>query len=164
MINTANQKIIAPLLSRLIDDEPDKKYERNSHQFIDVNKLHQDIRDNLEMILNTKFCGLIWPDSLSFLNHSVLAYGISDFTSTFVNNKRKQQQMCQNIKETINRFEPRLQAVDVVLLEDDKDNLERVLRFRIEAMINIRPSPVPAVFESCLDTCKQEFDFMRDEL
>jgi type VI secretion system protein ImpF len=151
---TAKQKINSPLLYRLLDEDPDKQQEKISRRFIDLNGLEQDIRNNLEMILNTRFCGLEWPEHLSELKQSVLNYGIADFS---------QMQLCRNIKETLERFEPRLQFVKVSLLDDEVE-LDRILKIRIEGVINIAPSPIPAVFESCLDITKQQFDFAKDYL
>lgn len=156
-------KISAPLLYRLLDDEPEKTSEKISRRFIDINKLHRDIRANLEMLLNTRFCGLIWPGYLVELEESVLNYGVEDFTQTYFSNKSRQTQLCHSIKQIVQHFEPRLRSVSVGLLDNDLE-LERMLKVRIEGMIHIKPKPVPAVFESCLDVTRQEFEFEREGL
>lgn len=157
------QKINSPLLYRLLDEDPDKQQEKISHRFIDINGLHEDIRHNLEMILNTRFCGLDWPEHLSELKQSVLNYGIIDFSQTYFNNKNTQLQLCRNIREVLEHFEPRLQSVKVTLLNDELE-LDRVLKIKIEGILNIEPSPIPTVFESCLDITKQKFDFSKEDL
>ena len=56
--------------------------------------------------------------------------------------------------ETIRRFEPRFQQVDVKMLENF-DPLDRTLRFRIDALLRAEPAPEPVVFDSSMQpaTC-----------
>jgi type VI secretion system protein ImpF len=152
-IMAVKQKINSPLLYRLLDEDPEKQYEKNSRRFIDINDLEQDIRNNLEMILNTRSYGLDLPEHLTELKQSVLNYGI----------KSAQMRLCRNIKEILEFFEPRLQFVNVSLLDSELE-LDRILKIRIEGMINIGLSLRPAAFESCLDIIRQHFVFAKDYL
>lgn len=148
------QKINSSLFYRL---------QENSPRFTDINDLTQDIRNNLEMILNTRSYDLDLPEYLTELRYSLLNYGIADFSKNYSNNKHAQMQLCRGIKEILEIFEPRLRAINVILLDQEVE-VDKLLKIRIEGIINIMPSPMPAVFESCLDISKQYFVFAQDYL
>ena len=146
------KKIDSPLLYRL---------QKNPQQFININELEKEIQDNLEMILNTRSYDLDLPKHVPELRCSVLNYGIADFSQSYFNSKYAQMQLCHDIKEILAIFEPRLHLINVTLLDSEVE-LDRILKIRIEGMINITPVPMPAVFESCLDVSKQHFVFAQD--
>ena len=55
------------------------------------------------------------------------------------------------MQDCIARFEPRLRRVRVSLLEDDKEPLDRVLRFRIEAVVATEEEAEPVAFLSTME-------------
>ncbi len=152
------QKINAPLLHRLIDLDPHSLQEGQLGKFVDIEGLQNDIRNNLENVLNARTTSVQWPAHLKHIEQSILGYGMKDFSHRHFGNKQRQKQLCQEIKLLINRYEPRLKNIHVNALDNDIE-VERVLNLRIEAMIDLTPTPVPAVFESCLDVTHYSFAF-----
>ena len=91
------------------------------------------LRD-LENLLNTRCrCGS-FPPEFTELQTSLVNYGIPDFTGASAGSLVGRQEFLQVIQSAVERFEPRLQRVGVYL-HNDKDPLDRVLRFRIEAVL-----------------------------
>ncbi len=155
-MTTENHKINSPLLYRLIDDSPDLQREKKNHAQIHLNEFYEQIRRNLENLLNTRLNYVVWSDDYDELKSSILNYGVSDFTLNYFGHKNAQIKLCQTIKETIGRFEPRIQKVNVVPIENDSD-LERILKLRIECEVLLKPTSVPAVFVSSLDVSSHKF-------
>jgi type VI secretion system lysozyme-like protein len=129
------KKIRTPLLCRFTESETE----------FDLAALQQDIKQNLECLLNTRTRGI-----------AILSYGIDDFMHSYFGNKKSQEELCINITDAISIFENRLSQVYVTTSDNDI-SLERTLKIRIEAQIDLKPTSVPAVFESCLDITKQTF-------
>jgi len=151
-------KITAPLLSRLIDQQPDIQYERESGRDIQVPELYEAIRNNLENILNTRKPCLQVPHYFTELEQSLINYGMPDFANSYYGNHHAQNRLCQDIKSLIQHFEPRLQQIQVTVQKNDQA-VERILKLRIEAMLKLIPKPSPAIFESAMNMAKTTFDF-----
>ena len=151
-----------PLLSRLLDDNPQKNYDGCVTKFVTSQQLYKDIRNNLENILNARALGLNWPTYQTQLDYSLLNYGLTDFTQHHFSNNDAQQQLCQAITTLINHFEPRLMNVEVTLLDNELE-LERLLKIRIAAAIDITPSPIATIFESAMDISHHQFSFDNDD-
>ncbi|MGH7201272.1 MAG: type VI secretion system baseplate subunit TssE, partial [Planctomycetaceae bacterium] len=66
------------------------------------------------------------------------------------------EQYLRIIERTITLFEPRLLNVRVSLLENAEE-LDRTLRFRIDALLRCDPAPEPVVFDSQLETATGSF-------
>lgn len=150
VMNEALKKITAPLLFRLIDESPHLQSEKKSGTQILLHEFHEQIRRDLEHLLNTRLNHIEWSEKYHELNNSVINYGISDFTLNFFGEKNNQHKLCQMIKEAMNRFEPRIHHVHVIPIESDT-HLDRVLKLRIECEIDLQPTSIPAVFESRVD-------------
>ena len=60
------------------------------------------------------------------------------------------------LEETIRLFEPRFRSVELSLISG-RDQLDRVLRIRIEAVTQLEPSAGPIVFETALDPATRTF-------
>ncbi len=77
-------------------------------------------------------------------------YGLPDFTGVSVSSHIEQARMTRAIEVAIRRFEPRFLNVKVYM--DPVENLDRQLRFRIEATLDTEPTPEPIVFDSILNS------------
>ena len=56
----------------------------------------------------------------------------------------------------IQRYEPRIAAPKVQLVEDPRENLTRVLRFQIEGMLLMDPAPERITFDTVLQLSNGE--------
>lgn len=149
-MNKAIKKISAPLLFRLIDEAPHLQSEKKSGTQVLLHEFYEQIRQDLERLLNTRLNNIEWPEKYNELKNSVINYGINDFTLNFFGEKANHPKLCQMIKEAISRFEPRIHHVHVIPIESDTP-LDRVLKLRIECEIDLKPTSIPAVFESRVD-------------
>jgi type VI secretion system protein ImpF len=129
---------VSPLMPSILDrllGQPaptDDEIDRNRTQLLRNLKIVL-LRD-LEHLLNTRCrCGS-YPPELSELQTSLVNYGIPDFTGANAGSFVGRQDFLAVIRSAIERFEPRLQRVKVVL-HNDKAPLDRVLRFRIEGVL-----------------------------
>jgi type VI secretion system protein ImpF len=157
-----NQQIASPLLRLLIDEAPDLSYEKNTPNYIGFQTLKNDIRDNLEMILNARRHYLTKPARLTQISESILNYGIVDFTQQYYSLDKNQSELREAIRKAITYFEPRLQAVRVTMVEPEEGD-ERSFRIRIDGLIQIKPEPQQAAFESQLDLVRYQFSFEEEK-
>lgn len=107
--------------------------------------IRQAVRRDLECLLNARRS---WLDlDGRELQTSVLGYGLPDFTVMDLSTDDGRQWLCDEVRDTINRFEPRLTRVQVTLRDGDTP-LERQLRLRIDAVLLVDPVPEPVAFDS----------------
>jgi type VI secretion system protein ImpF len=157
-MKSTQAQIASPLLHRLTDDKPGERAVHDTNRYVDYTQLHQDIKQNLESLLNTRLGYFDVLKQESQLSRSLLSYGIADFSGQYDSIKKHQLDLCQQIQETILHFEPRLQQVTVSLVDND-DALTRRFSFRIAGNIHLKPTPVQAVFEFDLDIVRYQFTF-----
>lgn len=151
-----NINIKTPLLNSLYDENPEQNNETRESKYLNPEQLQNDIKENLETLLNSRNPGLVWSNQYEEISGSVLNFGIIDFMQNNFSNKEAQIELCRNIEVIIRNFEPRLQGINVSLVDNDV-SIERLLKIRIEANINIMPTSIPAVFESQLDINNNSF-------
>ena len=137
------------VLDRLIDDRPDETRERPWTPAQTMTKLREAVRRDLEALLNTRERCRGWPDILEEIDNSVVGYGLPDFSVLSLQG-RWRENLRRRVLETIRRFEPRLSQIDV-RFEDQGEGLERVARFRIEALMHADPAPEPVAFNTQID-------------
>ncbi len=146
------------MISRLIDNDPMADNDILQSNEKTITTIHAEVRDNLEALLNSRKSYVDWPKSLLELKRSHLNYGILDFVGASFSNRAEQLSLCNDIKSTIEYFEPRLSNISVTMVANDLD-IERELKIRISAVLNIAAEPVQTVFESTLDILTHQFLF-----
>ena len=152
-----SETILAPLLGRLIDEQsPAHKPVIMNTRARQINLVLENIRENIELILNTRLIHLNWPKDKHELTQSIVNYGLPDFTHSYFANQDSQTQLLQEIRQKISIFEPRLNKISVVFLDNDAD-IERVLKLRIDAIIEFEYSHLPTSYESDIDMVTQLF-------
>lgn len=132
------------LLDKLLDDAPGQG---EIYRGFSLPVLRQSVRRDLENLLNAKVRWHTWPQNYAELEHSLLNYGLPDFSALPVSSLEGRQLLCRQVAEAIRRFEPRFMAVEVEAVESDQ-SLERVLRLRIHALLKAEPVPEALVFDS----------------
>lgn len=133
------------MLDRLLDDGQEGA--SRPHTLAD---LRSAIRRDLEHLLNTRRRVIGWPDDLTELSDSILAYGCADLLTENLATEARRREVVAKLEETIRRWEPRFARLSVTLMENS-DGADRTLRFRIEALIHADPAPEPMVFDSVVD-------------
>lgn len=145
------------VLDRLLDDVPAQVKGNQPSRRVMVTAVKRMVQRDLEWLLNTRRRGLgVMAKELTELKSSLVAYGIPDFTAQDLTSDARRKGFARAIETVIRTFEPRLTGVMVTLVDRQQD-LERRLRFRIEALIRVEPGAEPVVFESLLDPATQSF-------
>ncbi len=156
MARTDNEIRITPsLLDRLLDYEPKSSQEAAKSRSKSLRELKQSVRRDLEWLLNTRHTAEKVPDSLEELNKSIAIYGLPDFTGLSSKNIDDRKSLIRNIETALKNFEPRFMNLKVVLVESDEQ--ERGVKFQIQAILRIEPTPEPVVFDTVLQVGSGEF-------
>ena len=119
-------EVSGSLLDKLVPHE-DTRMSRSSADSIEASI----IRD-LEMLLNTRREELLVPPEFEQTATSIVNFGIPDLSKCgSLRLGPEQTKLCRWIEDAIRNFEPRLGNVAVRVL--DRENVNPVLRFRVEA-------------------------------
>jgi type VI secretion system protein ImpF len=145
------------VLDRLIDTEPANRQEAPLTRAQSVRELKAALRRDLEWLLNTRRC-IQQPDAPESgsleLPESVYGFGVPDFTSMSLDSGKDRLRLTRMLEETVATFEPRLQGVRVVPQTTER---HRALRFVIEGMLQIEPSPELVSFDTTIEPGSGEF-------
>ena len=113
-----------------------------------LTELKQAVRRDLEWLLNTR-CHLTNDDGeLDEAPKSVAFYGLPDFTAVSAKSAGERDRMIKAIEAALGVFEPRFSGLKVTL--EPISNVDRTLKFKIEATLEIEPTPEPVVFDTVL--------------
>jgi type VI secretion system protein ImpF len=148
-------RITPSVLDRLIDYEPELSHEPSASRAKSLRQLKQTVRRDLEYLLNTRQVAGGLPAGLKELNNSVAAYGLPDFSAVNVNSPEEQTRLRRVLETTIGIFEPRLKGVKVTL--EPLRGTERALRFRVDARLQVEPTPEPVTFDTVLQLHSGEY-------
>jgi type VI secretion system protein ImpF len=133
------------LLDRLLDDEDQPK--AHAMRLAD---LRNSVRRDLEKLLNTRYRCVGWPAELKELENSVFNYGLPDLLAMDMAAEEDRLAFVKVVEEVIRRNDSRFQEVSTHLLENS-DELDRTLRFRIEAIVQVDPAAEQIVFDTLVD-------------
>ena len=143
------------LLDRLIDFEPKSSQEAPQSRSKSIADLKQSVRRDLEYLLNSRaFIGYV-DEGLVEVNKSVAVYGLPDFTSLSVRNHLEIKRLTRVLESTIKIFEPRFLDLRVVL--EPPDYTDKQLKFRIEAKLDVEPTPEHVTFDTVLQIGSGDF-------
>lgn len=152
MARVGKKKNLRPsILDRLVDDEPHNQNELDSGKHQQLKQLRDSVRRDLENLLNTRYRVVSAPDEFEQLEHSLLNYGLPDLATINIIDIEKKDAFTHRLENIIKNFEPRFKTLKVSYL-DNKDNTDRTLRFRIDAVLYAEPSPEVVVFDSILES------------
>jgi type VI secretion system protein ImpF len=141
--------ITPSILDRLIDYEPNMPAEPPRSRQQNLRELKQSVRRDIECLLNARCFTYDLDENLEELNSSVAVYGLPDLTGVSAKDPSEQNRMTASIERAIELFEPRFINVRVNL--EPVSNVDKQLRFRIEASLDLEPTPEPVVFDTVLE-------------
>ena len=145
------KKLRPSILDRLFDDEPHNKTELDSGKHQKLKQLRNSVRRDLEFLLNSRFRVIEPNENLIEADNSLLNYGMPDLATVNIIDKDKRAAFTQRLESIIRNFEPRFKSVKVKYL-DNKENSDRTLRFRIDAVLYADPAPEIVIFDSVLES------------
>jgi type VI secretion system protein ImpF len=148
-------RITPSVLDRLVDYEPEVSQEPLASRAKSLRQMKQAVRRDLEYLLNTRQVATGLPPGLKELNKSLFAYGLPDFSAMNVNSPEEQTRLRRLLETTISLFEPRLKGVKVTL--EPLHGVERTLRFRVDARLQVEPTPEPVTFDTVLQLHSGEY-------
>jgi type VI secretion system protein ImpF len=138
------------VLDRLIADDSDPARGWATTRAQSVRDLKIAVRRDLEWLLNTRSIAVPPPEALTELYASAYTYGLGDITSLSADDPRARARLRHMIEQAISSFEPRLAAVQVT--ESISVGREsRQIRFNIQALLRMDPSPERISFDTVLD-------------
>lgn len=141
------------VLDRLLGDDAEVSAITRTRS---VRGLKAAVRRDLEWLLNTRAVAIPPPESLTNVRESVYTYGVSDITSLSADDPRARARLRSMIEEAIRIFEPRLMSVQVS--ESTAAAREsRQLRFSIQAVLRMDPSPERISFDTVLDVSRGQY-------
>ena len=146
-----NKKLRPSILDRLLDDEPHNQTEQDPGQHQLVKQLRNSVRRDLETLLNTRYRVTKPPEDLHEVDRSLLNYGLPDLATINISDSKKRDEFTARLQTTLVEYEPRFKSVKVSYI-DNKDETDRTLRFRIDAVIYADPLPQVVVFDSILES------------
>ena len=141
------------VLDRLIGDDEEVSSITRTRS---VRDLKAAVRRDLEWLLNTRAVAIPPPESLQQVRESVYTYGVSDITSLSADDPKARLRLRAMIEEAIRIFEPRL--MNVLVSESAAVSREnRQLRFSIQAVLRMDPSPERVSFDTVLDVSRGQY-------
>lgn len=148
-------RITPSIVDRLLDFEPRVSSEAPKSRSQGLRELKQSVRRDLEWLLNTRHTADKVPDGLEEVNKSIAVYGLPDFTGLSSKNIDDRKSLIRNIETALKNFEPRFMNLKVTLVESDDQ--DRGVKFQIQAILRIEPTPEPVVFDTVLQVGSGEF-------
>lgn len=148
-------RVTPSVLDRLIDLEPKVSTEAPKSRSTSLHELKASVRRDLEWLLNTRCHGDFEEVENAEVRQSVLFYGLPDIMGMSPKSPAEQKRLTKAIESAIRYFEPRFLSPKVTL--DPVESVDRHLRFRIEAKLDVEPTPEPIVFDTILQTGSGEF-------
>lgn len=141
-------RILPSVLDRLLDDQPDIGHGADPLQY-ELPQFRRALARDLESLLNTRV--MSQPELFeahTMANDSMLQYGIPDLSGISLLNPDDRELLREQLRRAIEIHEPRLSRVRVNL--DAPRELERHLRFRVDAVLKVHPHRPPVSFDATL--------------
>lgn len=140
------QGLMPSLLDRLIDPDADLT---SLQQGFDVGQMIAAVQRDLEDLLNTRQTTAGLPPECAEVARSIVAYGMPDLTSVQAITAAQRAAIGRILEGLISRYEPRLRDVKATLI-DPGQQVQRAVKFRVEARLNVDPAPEVA-FDTILE-------------
>jgi len=142
--------LITPsVFDRLLDDQPREQQDYQSLFAFDLAKLKQAVARDMEALLNSRNVDLDQAlERFPQARNSMLDFGITDLSSLSLLDPGDRAYLRDKIRITVERHEPRLGRIRVSL--DAPSGTERMLRFRVDAILKILPTRPPVSFDATL--------------
>lgn len=107
----------------------------------DPKQMIHSVQEHLQRILNTRQGNVIIADD----------YGIPDFTNFMSGFDETKRSLERSIRQTIQKYEPRLQGVRVTFAEEKERTDKLTLNFQIQARLVLPGHKEPVMFESVVN-------------
>jgi type VI secretion system protein ImpF len=109
-------------------------------------------------LLNTRRIPVPAPDAFEEVGRSVYHYGLPDLTSISRDSHEARERLRHRVEDVIALFEPRLENVNITIVEMEGEQHRRELRFHIEGTLLMDPTPEQVVFDTVLHFASGEYE------
>jgi type VI secretion system protein ImpF len=151
-----DQSVSLSFLDRLIDLDPKTASEGPPSRAKSVRTLKASLRRDLEWLLNTRRRPDAAGAEFRELEKSLFNYGLPDITSLAHDSFHDRQRLTRSLEQTLAVFEPRLSRIRVVPL-GELSGVKHILRFQIEALLDMDPAPEMITFDTVLQLSSGEY-------
>lgn len=128
----------------------------DSGRGVSLQDIRSSISRDLEALLNTRSEGArLIPDAFKECRASSLTYGILDFSSYSLLSPQDRDRIRRSLEQAISLHERRLTRVRVTL--DPQRELDRALRFRVDALMVLGPDNEKVQFDAVLQLNTQAY-------
>lgn len=140
------------LMDRLVD----APLPEDAGKRVSVQDVRNGVSRDLEHLLNTRSEGArLIPDSFKECRASSLTFGILDFSSYSLLSPHDRDRIRRSLEQAISLHESRLSRVRVQL--EPQRELDRALRFRIEALMELGDDDEKVQFDAVLQLNTQAY-------
>jgi len=143
------------VLDRLIDLEPEAALDPPPRHAQSLRQLKASVRRDLEWLLNTRRYPEELKNAVRELARSVQQFGLPDISSLSLSSTKDQARLLRLLENTIATFEPRLTGVRIAM---DQPSGARTLRFQIQGLLRIDPTPEQVTFDTLLELSSGEYE------
>lgn len=148
--------IVPTLWNRLLDDEPHRGVEAEQRLWSTLDEYKATIVADLETLVNTRQ-ELLAANLAAYpsLRGSLLEYGLPDFLGRGLNSSEDRQLIQRQLEHAIESNDCRFRNVRVSLR--DQDHKDRLLRFRVDALLVLVDSSQQVTCEAVLQAETQRY-------
>lgn len=155
-MTATSREMVPTLLDRLLDEAPGQPHDPGPGHRCSLDDYRASVVRDLEMLVNTRQDLLAarldaWPD----LQGSLLEYGLPDFTSRGLNSADERRRIRRELERTIECGDRRFRGVHVSLA--DFEHGDRILRFRIEALLTLSEADEQVAFDAVLQVSTRRY-------
>ena len=140
------------LIYRLVSDA----LSEDSGRQVSLTDMRNEVSRDLENLLNTRSEGArLIPDAFKECRASSLTYGILDFSAYSLLSPNDRDRIRRSLEQAISLHESRLTRVRIVL--EQQRELDRALRFRIDAILDLGDDNEKVQFDAVLQLNTQTY-------
>jgi type VI secretion system protein ImpF len=150
------QTVSLSFLDRLIDLDPKSANDGPPSRAKSVKQLKTSLRRDLEWLLNTRRRPDAAGGEYRELEKSLFNYGLPDITSIAHDSSQDRHRLNRMLEQTLVTFEPRLSRIRVIPLAA-ASGAKHILRFQIEALLDMDPAPELITFDTVLQLSSGEY-------
>ncbi|MBV9879078.1 MAG: type VI secretion system baseplate subunit TssE [Gemmatirosa sp.] len=157
MARTEIERTVQPsVLDRLTDLEPNRPTDGATTRDASALAFRLAVQRDVEWLLNTRRSIVVVPPNCPEVHDSVHEFGLPDTTGIPVGTAEGRELLVTALQDTLARFEPRLANPRVTLGEAQQLRVPQ-LRFSVDAMLRMDPSPEHVVFDTVLEVASGEY-------
>jgi type VI secretion system protein ImpF len=149
--------VLPSLIDRLTDLEPGRSADGQMTREQSAREFRVAVQRDVEWLLNTRRTIVEVPPTCPEVHASVHEFGLPDTTGIPVGTPEGRALLLEMLRDTLERFEPRLGNLNVKLADAQEVKVPQ-LKFTLEALLRMDPSPEHVVFDTVLEVARGEYE------